>query len=66
MNMATISSTRSPGENAEALRNAAKSEDAWLLSLSAPGAALISFAIVLPLGLMLYLSFLGDRGGFTL
>lgn len=58
--------TDSPGENAAALRTSAKSEIAWLLSLAMPGAALIVLAVILPLGVMLYLSFLGDRGGFTL
>lgn len=66
MNMAPISLTNSADDNAEALRKSAKSENAWLLSLAALGAALIFIAILLPLGVMLYLSFVGDRGGFTL
>ncbi len=65
MSTAPISLNNSSGENAEALRSSAKSENAWLLSLSAPGAAVVLLAIILPLGVMLYLSFVGDRGGFT-
>ncbi|MDH2398383.1 ABC transporter permease [Bradyrhizobium sp. SSUT18] len=64
--MAPITLTQSSDGNAEALRSSANSENAWLLSLSAPGAAVIFLAVILPLGVMLYFSFLGDRGGFSL
>ncbi|MER8372319.1 ABC transporter permease [Mesorhizobium sp. M1406] len=64
--MASMALTQSPAENAAALRKSAKSENAWLLSLAAPGAALILLTVLLPIGLMLYLSFLGDEGRFTL
>jgi len=65
MKMATISLTHTPANNAEALRKSAKSEGAWLLSLAAPGAALICLTVLLPLGVMFYLSLRGDGGGFT-
>lgn len=64
--MAPILLTNTATENAEALRKSEKSERAWLLSLAAPGAALIFLVVILPLGGMLYLSFVADKGGFTL
>ena len=54
-----------PIKNAGPLRLAKKREDFWLLSLALPGAALIFLVVILPVGVMLYLSFVGDRGGFT-
>ncbi|KAA3517872.1 ABC transporter permease subunit [Agrobacterium vitis] len=37
-----------------------------MLSLALPGAALILLVVILPVGVMVYLSFIADRGGFTL
>lgn len=54
-----------PRQNEAALRRAARFENLGLVSLTLPGAALILLVIVLPLGVMTYLSFIGESGGFS-
>ncbi|MGO7542357.1 ABC transporter permease [Rhizobium ruizarguesonis] len=61
-----IAGLKLPLDNAAPLRAATKKEDLWLLSLALPGAALILLVVILPVGVMIYLSFIADRGGFTL
>ncbi|WCK69444.1 ABC transporter permease [Agrobacterium tumefaciens] len=53
-----------PGQNEAALHRAGRLERFGLTSLAFPGAALILAVIVLPLGVMVYLSFI-DKGAFT-
>uniref|UniRef100_UPI003F492769 ABC transporter permease n=1 Tax=Ensifer adhaerens TaxID=106592 RepID=UPI003F492769 len=54
-----------PRQNEDALRRAGRLENLGLTSLAVPGVALILTAIVLPLGVMVYLSFVGQGGSFT-
>jgi ABC-type spermidine/putrescine transport system permease subunit I len=65
MNITSTSFTDTPDDNAEALRKSEKSESIWLLFLAVPGVSLILLLMILPLGFMLYLSFVGDNGGFS-
>ncbi|NTF72680.1 ABC transporter permease [Rhizobium rhizogenes] len=64
--MTTASPPVTPRQNEDALHRAGRLESLGLTSLAFPGAALILAVIVLPLGVMLYLSFVEQSGAFTL
>ncbi|TIP14328.1 ABC transporter permease [Mesorhizobium sp.] len=57
--------SRTDGLNREALRKAATRERLGLEALLLPGIALLACAILLPIGVMLFLSFVGEDGGFS-
>jgi ABC-type spermidine/putrescine transport system permease subunit I len=63
--MTTITSAQSHSMNHEALSNADGRERLRLLSLTVPGIVLIACAVLLPLGVMLCLSFVGENGSFS-
>jgi len=55
-----------PGSNAAALRSDAFRERLTLFGLCLPAILLVVVVMVLPVGWLLWLSFLNDEGGFTL
>lgn len=67
MSIAELSVRHKTGdrENQNALHRASRRETLGLTSLAFPGVALIMVAIILPLGVMFYLSFIGQEGVFT-
>lgn len=52
--------------NEHLLRRQERTERLSLVSLAAPGISLLIIAIVLPVGVMTHLSFVGEEGGFSL
>jgi|ERR1700722_5582109 len=63
--MMTITSIHSVSLNHEALRRADSRERLWLESLTLPGIVLLIAVVLLPIGVMLYLSFVGENGSFS-
>lgn len=64
--MNTINETRNrASQNAKELKRSKSKEDLKVLSLTAPGVALIILSVIMPLVFMLYLSFIGDEGTFS-
>lgn len=63
--MAFTTSSDTTRLNEAALRRADRLDSLGLASLAFPGVALVLLAIVLPLGVMTYLSFIGRSGDFS-
>ncbi len=55
-----------PGVNEQALNRQAKNEKRWLMSLALPAIIAIVAVIVIPVGWLFYLSFVGGDGQFSL
>jgi ABC-type spermidine/putrescine transport system permease subunit I len=63
--MTILTSTVAGNLNHEVLRKAEGRERLSLLSLAFPGVALVSSVVLLPLGVMLYLSLVGENGSLS-
>ena len=63
---ASSSTGATPGINEQALKRQEANEKRWLLSLATPAVFAIIAVIVIPVGWLFYLSFVGDDGQFSL
>jgi ABC-type spermidine/putrescine transport system permease subunit I len=61
----SINATRSESLNREVLRKADRRERLRLESLTLPGIVLLASVVLLPIGVMLCLSFVGESGSFS-
>ena len=59
-------SEQTDGLHARELLQQSRRESLGLLSLAIPALCIIFFIIVIPVGWLFYLSFIGDEGQFTL
>ncbi|MFK8081146.1 MAG: ABC transporter permease [Granulosicoccus sp.] len=60
------SSAVNPALNETALKHQAARERRWLLSLATPAVLAVFAVVVIPVGWLFYLSFIGDNGQFSL
>lgn len=64
--MTDFTTTQSVGPNYEVLQRADSRERLALESLTFPGVILLASVVVLPIGVMFYLSLIGENGSFSL